>query len=57
MDSIQTISNVAEAEAGLLFGELLVSKGASVDYRDSVALKALLDASYDGFAGKLNLDW
>ncbi len=27
MDSIQTISNVAEAEAGLLFGELLVSKG------------------------------
>jgi len=27
MDSLQTISNVAEAEAGLLFGELLVSKG------------------------------
>ena len=27
MDSIQTISNVAEAKAGLLFGELLVSKG------------------------------
>jgi len=27
MDSLQTNSNVAEAEAGLLFGELLVSKG------------------------------
>jgi len=27
MDSLQTISNVAEAEAGLLFGELLVAKG------------------------------
>ena len=27
MDSVQTISNVAEAQAGLLFGELLVSKG------------------------------
>jgi len=27
MDSIQTISNVTEAEAGVLFGELLVSKG------------------------------
>lgn len=27
MDSIQTISNVAETQAGLLFGELLVSKG------------------------------
>jgi type IV pilus assembly protein PilB len=27
MDSVQTISNVAETQAGLLFGELLVSKG------------------------------
>ena len=27
MDSVQTISDVAEAQAGLLFGELLVSKG------------------------------
>jgi type IV pilus assembly protein PilB len=27
MDSLQTISNIAEAETGLLFGELLVSKG------------------------------
>jgi len=27
MDSLQTISNISETEAGLLFGELLVSKG------------------------------
>src|SRR4030043_44915 len=27
MDSLQTISNVAEAEASLVFGELLVAKG------------------------------
>jgi beta-xylosidase len=45
-------------ETGLReMAELLLAKGASVDDRDGVAVKALLGASYDGFAGKLHLDW
>jgi ankyrin repeat protein len=37
--------------------ELLFAKGADVSQQDQAPLRALLGASHDGFAGKMNLEW
>jgi ankyrin repeat protein len=37
--------------------ELLLAKGAKVNLKDKAAQTALLEATYDGFSGKMKLDW